>query len=410
MSFLLSLISLFVLAGVSCFFSAAETALFSLSKVEKRRVQKQYPSFYPVVQHLLDRPGATLTTILIGNLLANTAAASLVTLLVIDHWGAGALGVSMGLFTLVLILFCEISPKVLAVRRNEFFAAVLSPALRVLVFLFYPIHLVTHYVTRRFLKIIHADKPARAQEVSEEELKTLVQIGEEEGIIDRQERLMIQKLFDLGERPVKEIMTPRVDMVGLDIEDSAEKHEQMMRKYHYTHFPVYQGTSDHILGYISVQQYLLGGAKDLHAFLQQPLFVPETKPIDELLEEFKQTKQHFSICVDEHGGTAGLVTLEDILEEIFGEYHDEYSKAENPIRALGPLDHVVEAKISIADFNDYFKAQLESEEASTLGGLILERLGEVPLSGSVLKIDDFEFRIQKMVRQRILTVVVRRLV
>jgi len=411
MSWLLPLAVLFIFSAGSGYFSAAETALFSLSKVERRRVQKKHPRLYPVLQGLLDHPSATLTTILIGNLLVNTTAAALVALFVLDNLGVRALGPSMALYTLYLIIVCEITPKVLAVRKNVFFAAWLSPPLRILSILFSPLIRVSNWVTRGFSSLVKIDKPARSGEnVSQRELVTLVKIGEEEGIIDRQERMMIQKLFELGERPVREIMTPRVDMVGLDIEDSSEKHEQILRKYHYTHFPVFKTSADHILGYISVQQFILGGMKDLMQSLKKPLFVPESKPIDELLEEFKQRKEHFCICVDEFGGTAGLVTLEDILEEIFGEYHDEYAKVENPIRPLGPLDYVVDAKTPISDFNEFFKSHLEAEEASTLGGLLLEHFREVPMPGSVLKLDRFEFKIHSMVRQRILSVLVRRIV
>ncbi|HTL47491.1 MAG TPA: hemolysin family protein [Verrucomicrobiae bacterium] len=408
MNFLLHFFILLVLFTLSGFFSASETAIFSLSKIEKRRVQKKYPHLYPMVNDHLNHAGRTLTTMVVGTLLANTAAAAIVTLLVMERMPR-ALGWVMGVYTIVMIVFCEIIPKVLAVRKNEAVAAYSVIPLRFFSVFFYPVYLLTQRVIKRFHSFIDAPPAEKNDEVSEQEFQALVKIGEEEGVLDRQERMMIQKLFELGERPVREIMTPRVDMVGLDIEDPQEKHEEMMRKYHYTYFPVYKGSVDHILGYAAVQEYLLNDMRDLMQILKQPLFIPETKWIDELLEEFKQKKQHFAICVDEHGGTAGLVTLEDVLEEIFGEYHDEYSKVENPIQQLNPFEFVVNAKISLTDFNEFFKSSLESEDATTLGGFILERLGEVPKPGSALKLPEFEMRIQKMVRQRILTVIVRRM-
>jgi putative hemolysin len=245
--------------------------------------------------------------------------------------------------------------------------------------------------------------------ISEKELKVLVKIGEEEGILGGQERHMIQKLLDLGERPVKDIMTPRTDLIGLDIEELPEKHEELIRKYHFTRLPVFQGSLDHILGVVESQNYLLREPRpDVKQVMHEPLFVPESKRIDDLLETFKIKNERFAVCVDEFGGTAGVVTQEDILEEIFGEFYDEYAKVENPIRRLGEDHYLVEGKVNLQEFNNFFSSHLTAEEATTLGGYLFEKMGVVPVKGAVLNTEHFDFVIQDMVRQRIHQVTVRR--
>ncbi len=400
---------LLLLSLASGFFSAVETALFSLTRIENKRLEQRHPHLARAVKDHLQHPRRTLMTLLIGNILVNTLAVSFATLLVLRHFGGETLGWAMALYTFFVIVFCEILPKIVAARQNQRIAALSAIPLRFFAILFWPLSFLMHLVTHRMMAPA-SERKDKHDPVSEEELKTLVKIGEEEGVFDGQERYMIQKLFDLGERPVKEIITPRVDMVALDIDDPIEKHTELVKEYHFSHFPVYKDSPDHILGVISVHEYLLSDSPKLEVLMKQPFFVPETKRIDELLEELRKRDEVFCVCVDEHGGTAGVVTLEDILEEIFGEYYDEYEKVVNPIRPLGHQEYIVDAKISVADFEEFFHVELETEEAATLGGFILEKMGKVPKPGEILETPELQIRIQKVIRQRILGVTVRKLV
>lgn len=404
---LINVVVLSILFALSGFFSAAETALFSLSKIEKRRIEESHPHLGRWVIYHLNHPRQTLSTILIGNIMVQTLAAALTTLLCIDLWGSSFLGLAMTGYTLLFILFFEVIPKVMAVRQNEVTAILISWPLYILGVLLFPFRLLTRFVSDRVVSLFSSSVREHKEILSEDELKTLVKIGEEEGVLDGQERHMIHKLFELGERPVREIMTPRVDVSGLDVEDPPDEHERAVKKDHFTHFPVFRESLDHIIGVIETQEYMLQKGQKLEAVMKQPLYVPETKLIDELLEEFRRKNASFAVCVDEHGGTAGIVTLEDILEEIFGEFYDEYAVPDKLIRPYGYREFLVEARISLADFNEYFHTELESEEASTLGGYILEEMGEVPVSGKVLRTEEMEIRINRVVRQRILSVVVR---
>lgn len=409
MSIALSLFILVVLFVLAAFFSASETALFSLSKIEKRRVEETHPRLSHWVKGHLEHPRRTLVTILIGNLLVNTLATALVTLIVLDHLGAQYLSLVLIAFTLFLIFFTEIVPKTFAVKQNETMALAAALPLRLFSLLFYPFRKIVRFVTDVILRVLIGDHGEHSDQISEDELKTLVKIGEEEGVLDRQERYMLQKLLELGERQVREIMTPRISVAAMDMEDPREKQIEVMRKFHFTHLPVYQNSIDNLLGVISVQECMLNPGVSLAGLLKQPLFIPESKRIDDLLSEFRTKNQNFAVCVDEYGGTAGIVTLEDIFEEIFGEFYDEYAKVENPIRPLGHNEFLVEAKIPLSSFNEHFSTHLESEEATTLSGYILEKMGEVPEKGRVFEDAECEMRIHDVIRQRLIrTVIVRR--
>jgi putative hemolysin len=315
----------------------------------------------------------------------------------------------MAAFTVFLIVFCEMFPKILAVRSRIKMVLWVSLPLKFFVVLFAPLRILMRFVTDRILPLLVHEKIDHSDMISEKELKVLVKIGEEEGVLGGQERHMIQKLLNLGERPVKDIMTPRTDLIGLNIEEPSEKHEELIRKYQFTRFPVFQGSRDHILGVVESQNYLLREPRpDMKQVMREPLFVPESKRIDDLLETFRDKNESFAVCVDEFGGTAGVVTQEDILEEIFGEFYDEYAKVENPIRRLGEDLYGVEGKISLSAFNDFFSSHLVAEEATTLGGYLFEKMGVVPVKGAVLNTKQFDFVIQDMVRQRIHQVTVRR--
>lgn len=397
---------LFILSG---FFSSSETALFSLSKIDKRKLKEQYPNFSKVVFELLEAPRKTLATILIGNLFVNTLAIAIATLLVVDYWGEAKLGSMMAGFTAFLIIFCEIIPKTLAVRNKVRMSLLLAYPLRFFEVILTPFRRFMRYVSEKILSMIVHEKTEHSDMISENELKILVKIGEEEGVLDGQERHMIQKLLDLGERSVRDIMTPRTDLVSLDVDESAEKHIELIKKYCHKYMPVFEGSLDHILGVVDSQEYLLQEPPlSVKKVLKQALFIPESKKIGDLLETFRLQEGQFAVCVDEYGGTAGVVTQEDILEEIFGEFYDEYAKVENPIRRLGVDVYLVEGKLPLQDFNEYFLARLEAEEATTLGGFLLEKMGIVPREGAKYENEEFEFVIQAMIRQRIQRVQVRK--
>lgn len=394
--------------AASAFFSAVETAIFSLTKLDKKRIA-QSPSFLSkLVLYHLEHPRQTLATILIGNLVVQTVSASLVTSMAYHAFGPGSLTLVLIVFTALMIFFGEILPKTVAVRKNEALARWTALPLRVCVTLFAPFRWLVRKASDWILARLVPESKEHSEHISEEEIRTLVKIGEEEGVLDSQERYMLQKLLELGERPVKDIMTPRIEVAALNLEDSKDKHEEMIRKHHFSHFPVYQKNVDNLMGVISVQEYMLNRQAAVQNLIREPLYIPEVKRIDNLLAEFRAKNQNFAVCLDEYGGTAGIVTLEDILEEIFGEFYDEYAKVEHPVRSIGHNEFIVEAKMPLSDFNEYFSITLKSEDASTVGGFILEKIGELPEKGRVVKVPDCEFVIHEVIRhKKIRSVIVR---
>ena len=409
MNITIHVVILFFLFLLSFFFSGAETAIFSLSKIDKRRLKEQYPTLSKWIFEHLQKPRKTLGTVLIGNLFVNTWATAIVTLMVLEIWGERRLGVALAVFTTFLVLFCEMVPKVLAVHSKIRAALFVALPLEFFAILLTPFRQFMRFVSERVLSFLSHERIDHSDMISEKELKVLVKIGEEEGVLGAQERYMIQKLLDLGERPLKDIMTPRIDLVGLDTEEPSEKHEELIKKFKYSQLPVFQGSLDHILGVVESQNYLLQEPRlDVKKVMREPLFVPESKRIDDLLETFRSKGENFAVCVDEYGGTAGVVTQEDILEEIFGEFYDEYAKVENPIRPLAADQFLVEGKVTLQEFNEYFAAHLTAEDANTLGGFLLEKMGVVPAKGSRFETEDFDFTVQTMIRQRIHQVAVRK--
>jgi len=398
--------TLIVLFALSAFFSSAETALFSLSQIERRRLAQEHPRIGKVVERLLSEPRRTLITILISNNLVNVSAAAVVTLLAISQFGEEGVGVTIALFTLALITFGEIIPKVFAARNDILFSLICAPPLDIMARIFLPLRVIFRTISNFVLSFIIKEK-TQTDLISEDELKALVRISEEEGALRKEEERMIRHLIDLGKRPVKQIMIPRPDLIAFDIKNGKEEFIELVKKYHHTHMPVYESDLDHLIGIIVVQEFMLDRQKTLREIIHQPVFIPETKPIDEVLEEFRSNKKEFAICVDEYGGTAGLVTVEDILEEIFGEFYDEYAKTEPVVKKMEG-GHLAQAVISLHDLNETLGIRLTSELSETLGGWILERLGRIPKLHESFVFEKFEFQIVEVTKQRILRVLIRK--
>ena len=399
---------LLILLVLSAFFSGSEAAIFSLSKLEKKRLSSRHPKSWKIISSLLEKPRRTLITILIGNMMVNTMAIALVTSITVERFGSSGVGWTIAFFTFVLVITSELTPKVFAVRHNEWFAFVCSIPLDLTARILFPIRRLVRWIADGALSFLVHERQSNADLVSESELKALARIGEEEGALRPEEGEMIQNLINLGDRMVREIMTPRTDMVAFDIEEGHEKLVALIKQVHFSHFPVYEKTLDHLLGVISTQEFMLDSQHHLRELILAPYYVPETKPIDELLQDFQKRGSHVAICVDEYGGTAGLVTLEDILEEIFGEFYDEYAKADPLVKTIGDDLFLVHGKISLHQLNESLGISLTSETSETLSGWLLEQLGRIPKQHESLSREGLEFRIREVFRQRIVKIEIRK--
>ncbi len=404
-------LSVFFLLVCGAFFAASETALFSLSPIQKRRLQEKHPKTGRIVNFLLEHPRRTLIAILIGNNLAHILATAIVSITTIHWLGERGVGVAIALFTTLLIMFGEIIPKTVAVRNNETVGMVTAMPLNYFAMAIMPVRLLVRWITDWTLSLIIREKLTQSDKISEKELQALIEIGQDEGVLDKREGERLARLFELEERSVKEIMTPRTDLVAFDIQENREELTRVLQRYHYTYMPVYQDNLDNILGVISTQELMLNPEKSIRQLLKPPYYIPETKRIDELLFEMKKNKIYFALCVDEYGGTAGLVTLEDILEEVFGEIYDEYARQDNPTAVkVGKDEFLLDGKISLKDFSDLLGVDIFSEASETVSGFILEKLGRIPKIKETVKVNNLLFEIREVDRQRIAKIHVRKLI
>ena len=354
-----------------------------------------------------------LITILVGNTVVNICAATLATIFVIKLSNDFQFSKTLALFieivvvTLVILIFSEVMPKLIAVRNAPAFTTRISFLIEIIYIVFYPISTALEQFTIFTGKLLKVK--GEKYFLSEEEIKTLVELGEEQGAIQQEEKEMIDSIFEFGETTVKEIMVPRIDMICLEIQSSIDDLVQHIRNKGHSRIPIYESRVDHIKGIVHAKDLIpISEIKDKNSKLtdlaRQAYFVPESKKIDDLLREFQQEKSHMAIVVDEYGGTAGLVTLEDIIEEIVGEIQDEYDQEQPLYKTINDETYLVDAKITIEELNEILPEPLpqeEGEDFETLGGLIYHITGSVPNINDRVSFYDYDFVVENIDRQRI---------
>lgn len=382
------ILCLFVLAFTSAV-DAAMTAigrhrLGLLHETDARRAQ--------VIDRLLAEPYRFKATVLLLNSAATITATAL-TLRLFEaqtwQWRVGALA---GLL-LVILIFSEALPKALAIRNPSATARLLAGPMAFSTRLLTPFIWIIGAITGPFVRAASGQSPSPMPLVTEEELRMLVNVGEEEGLIEPDEREMIEGIFSFGDTTVREVMIPRVDIVALEETATIDEALNVILKTGHSRIPVYRETIDHIVGILYAKDLLLwlrSGQRDasISSLLRTAHFVPDTMKVDALLKDLQARKVHLAIVVDEYGGTAGLVTIEDVIEEIVGEIQDEYDVDEQPIRELGPGDLEVDARVPIDDINDLTGLRLASDESDRIGGIVFERLGRVPKVGDAIQVAD----------------------
>lgn len=412
-SYLFYLITFLALIIASGFFSGTETAFFSLTQVDLAKFRKKNSKSSTRIVKLMSDSRRLLITILICNTLVNVCAATVAAIFVLKLSSDYNFNETLAVFsevvivTLVILIFSEILPKMIAVRNSQVFVVRVSFLIETIYILFFPISTALERFTNFFAKLfkLKGDKHF----ISEQEIKTLIELGEEQGAIHVEEKEMINSIFEFGETTVREIMIPRIDMVCLEIKSSSDDLTGIIRDKGHSRIPVYENQIDHIKGVVHVKDLipLLGSSGliiNIQKLARPAFFVPESKKIDDLLREFQQEKTHMAIVVDEYGGTAGLVTLEDVIEEIVGEIQDEYDEEQPLYRTLDESTFLVDGRISIEELNEILPDPIPQEEGDdydTLGGLIYHITGNVPNKNDRVKFYDYDFIIENVERQRI---------
>lgn len=400
-----------VLLVFSAFFSGSETALFSLSRSTVAGMGEGSGSRRRVAA-LLRRPRRLLVTILFGNLLVNVANTSIVTALAIRLYGEAGVGYAMLLMTGLILMFGEISPKSLAIKRAPGIAVAVAPVMQVMMAVFWPIRVVLGWIADYSVEIGRRIFGETREEYGSLELATAVEMGHRDGLFDEFEKEILTNLFLFAETSVHEILTPRVDVFSLDVSTSLQDAVRQVRDRGFTRVPLYAGRPERIVGVLHAKDLLRYARDDrvtLRDLVREVLFVPETKKIRDLLGELIASRQHVVIALDEHGSYEGIVTLEDILEEIFGDIRDRREPRVDEYTMLGRDAIVAAGTMRLEDFNEVFRAALESREVETLGGYITELTGRIPHDGETFESEKLRFLVISADPTRILKLKIERL-
>lgn len=335
--------------------------------------------------------GKMLSAILIGNNIVNLSAASLTTTIALDIWGNAAIAIASGVLTVLILIFGEITPKTLATIHSEKLSLTYAGVILFLMRVLTPVIFIINQLSMLVLRAMRVDPSAKLSTMTEHELRTLVDVSHEDGVIESEERQMIYNVFDFGDSQARDIMVPRVDMVSIDVNSTYEKIIDIFKQEKFTRLPVYEGSTDNVIGVINVKDLLFhNSAEDfsVRSIMREPYFTYEYKKTSELMVEMRQDSINFTIVLDEYGATAGLITLEDLLEEIVGEIRDEYDKDEEElIRQLNDREVIVEGSLKLDDLNDALGLDLDSEDYDSVGGYVIERLDHLPKAGEFI-VDD----------------------
>lgn len=381
---------LIILLLLSAFFSGSETALFSLSNYQRKKIELKHPFAYKSISLLLKSPRRTLASILIGNMLVNIAATSIVTIITINFLGEKGLGLSIIIMVFALLIIGEVTPKTFALKRAESFSLFCGEPLYIFSKAIWPLRKFLRLTADIFISLFVYKKETKPY-VTQDELKVLMSISKKEGIIEEDEEEMIRTIFDFGERPISEIMTPRINIIGCEKSFKGNELIRVMKESKHTKIPIFEKTIDNIIGIVYTKEFMLHPAEDFSSFIRKPLYVPEVESIDEVLISFQKEKVYIGVVLDEFGGVAGIVTLEDILEELVGEIKNEFDKGELPIEKEKERTYVVLGTTSIRDINEELGVDLPMKDVTTLNGLLLLLFGRVPQKGEFISLKSVLF-------------------
>lgn len=387
----------------SAFFSGAETALTSINKVRIRNMADEGNSRAKIVWNLIENPSKLLGTILVGNNVVNIAASALATSLAIERFGNTGVGYATGVMTLLVLIFGEITPKSLATENPESVSLKIAPMVLFLQKILSPIVFVLLQITKLFSKIFGKNREEMPS-ITENELKTMIDVSQEEGVLEGDEKEMLVNVFDFKDSPLNKIMTPRTDMIAIEIDSTFEEVVEIYKEYGYSRYPIYRENRDDIVGIFSIKDIaLLDGNEDFHLnkFLRKPVYLFETQRATTAFEELRTKKITMGIVIDEYGGTSGIITIEDLIEEIVGDIEDEYDYDDEEIMKVSEGEYLVLGNMKLEELNEELDLDLESEEFDTIGGYITGRFGEIPETGEEIVDKGILYKIEEKDKNRI---------
>lgn len=389
---IIQMITIVVLVCFSAFFSSAETALTTVNKVRLKTLEEEGSKSAGRVLKILENYGKMLSTILIGNNIVNISASSLMTTMTIDVFGDYAVGIATGIMTIIILLFGEITPKTWAMTSSEKIALIYSPIIKFMMTILTPVIFLIDKISVGLMWLLRIDTNKKGCSITENELKTYVDVSHEEGVIETEEREMIYNVFEFSDAVAKDIMIPRIDMVTAPIDSSYKDLVSIFKESMYTRIPVYENDNDNIIGLVNIKDLIgLNNTRDfkIKDIMREAYYTYEYKKTADLLMEMRASTMNVAFVLNEYGATVGMITMEDLLEEIVGEIRDEYDEDEAElIQEMDDNVYLVEGSLKLDDINDAIGTAFNSEDYDSIGGLIIENLDRLPEDKEAVTLED----------------------
>ena len=388
----IQLVSLGVLVFLSAFFSSAETAFSTVNRVRLRTLAEEDHKGAIRVLAILDQYGKMLSAILIGNNIVNLSASSVATTFAISLWGNKAVGIATGILTFVVLMFGEIIPKTWAMQRAEFISLMFGPIIRLLMTILTPVIFLVDMLSNWILRLLHISSEGNNFSITEKELKTYVDVSHEGGVIESEERALIYNVFDFGDTVAKDIMIPRIQMTTVPLSATYQELLSTFQSCMFTRLPVYDEDPDHIIGMVNIKDFILVKDKEkfsLKKILREAYYTYEYKKVSDLLMEIREKSCNIAFVLSEYGATVGMITMEDMIEELVGEIRDEYDADEEElIQETEEGQYLVEGGMKLNDINDALDISLDSEDYDSIGGLMLEKLDRLPQDQEAITLEN----------------------
>lgn len=403
---IIQLIVLIILLLLSGFFSSAETALTTANRIRMRTLAKEGNKQAARVLAITDDSSKMLSAILIGNNIVNLSASSIATSLALNLFGNVGVGIATGVLTLLVLIFGEISPKTIATIYADKISLSYSGIILFLMKILTPVIFIINALSMLLLKLLRVNPNDAAKQMTEKEFRTIVDVGHENGIIESEEHAIINNVFDFNDSQAKEVMVPRIDMTMVDINSSYEELLEIFREFQFTRIPVYEDSTDNVVGILNIKDLLLLDNPDhfsIRDMMREPFYTYEHKNTAELFNEIKNQSINMAIVLDEYGTTVGLITLEDLIEEIVGEIRDEYDEnEEDELTKLNEQEYLVSGSMNLEDLCEALNLPFSSEDYDTIGGYLIGLLEHFPKEGETFTTEEnITLRAQKMDKNRI---------
>ncbi|MPW27277.1 DUF21 domain-containing protein [Alkalibaculum sp. M08DMB] len=399
------IILLIALILLSSFFSASETALMTLSKIRIRHMMDEKIKGAILINNLINNSSKLLGAILVGNNIVNIGASAIATSLAVSKFGSSGVGIATGVMTILVLIFAEITPKSLAAQNSEVISLKVAKPISLIMKLLNPITIVIMFFTKSIIKLLGGKAEIKQPFFTEDELKTLVTVSHEEGVLEGEEKQMIYNVFEFGDSQAKDVMTPRTDVVAADVNATYDELIELFRAQQFSRIPIFEETYDNIIGVFYIKDLLVYNKDkaDFHIrqLMREPFFTYEFKSTLILFSEMRIKRIPVAIVIDEYGGTAGIVTIEDLVEEIVGDIHDEYDDFEKEIEIIKEDEFLVDGIARIDVVNEMLGINIESEDFDSIGGFVIGLFGYLPNGGEKIEFDGIKFIIEVVDKNRI---------